>query len=138
MLFYYYFYSMKKLFVSFILLSGFILAWCSTSPQKVADPVVTPPVVAPTQDVQTRVIDVEARRFEFTPSTITVQQGEKVALRVNNIDTTHNAYFASMDTTTDEAGNIVLDTSTPGTYEFACATMCGGGHREMKWVVIVQ
>jgi heme/copper-type cytochrome/quinol oxidase subunit 2 len=44
----------------------------------------------------------------------------------------------NMQTTTDTQGNIVLDTTTPWTYTFACATMCGHGHREMQGTVIIE
>jgi len=85
-----------------------------------------------------KIITVDAERRKFTPSTITVKQGEKVKLVINNIDTTHNATFETMNVTTDTNDAIILDTSTSGLYPFHCANYCGEGHKDMKGVVIVE
>jgi len=85
-----------------------------------------------------RIIEVKATRFKFTPAQIRVKKWEKVALRINDVDANHGAQFGEMDVYYQENGNILLDTSTPWTYEYRCATMCGSWHQEMKWTVIVE
>ena len=58
-------------------------------------------------------------------------------LKINNIDTTHDAKFATMQVTVDADGLITLDTSTVGSFPFKCATFCGEGHQQMTGVVVV-
>ena len=100
------------------------------------------PSVKPSDDATAkagdyRIITVNAERWRFTPSEIKVKKWEKVKLKINNIDTTHDAKFATMQVTVDADGLITLDTSTVGSFPFKCATFCGEGHQQMTGVVVV-
>lgn len=90
------------------------------------------------QSEKMRIITVDAQKFAFSPNEIRVKKWENVALFINDIDTDHWAQFEEMDVYYEENGNIILDTSIPWIYKFACATMCGDGHRQMKWVIVVE
>ena len=70
-------------------------------------------------------ITVDAKRWEYAPNLIKVKKGEKIKLKINNIDTDHNAEFINMKTQTDKDGLIIIDTSTTGTFIFKCADFCG-------------
>jgi phage host-nuclease inhibitor protein Gam len=85
-----------------------------------------------------RIITIDAKRFEFSPNEIRVKQWENVALQINDIDRDHWALIADMEVYYEANDNIILDTSKTWTYEFACATVCGGGHRDMKGIIIVE
>lgn len=85
-----------------------------------------------------RVITVDAKRWAYSPNLIKVKKGEKIKLKINNIDTDHNAEFVNMKTQTDKDGLIIVDTSTAGTFIFKCADFCGEGHRDMKGTLIVE
>lgn len=85
-----------------------------------------------------RVITVDAKRWEYTPNLIKVKKGEKIKIKINNIDTDHDAEFINMKTQTDKDGLIIIDTSTVGTFTFKCADFCGEWHRDMKGTLIVE
>lgn len=87
---------------------------------------------------ETRIIQVDARKFSFIPNDIRVKQWEKVSLKINNIDMEHGAYFMDWETNTDNQWNIIVDTSQPWTQIFSCANMCGSGHNDMQWRIIVE
>lgn len=126
--------SMKKLLLVLPVLATLMLAWCGST---------TTPIDSaqePKQEVvtQTRIIEVKASRFKYEPSEVRVKQWEDVSLKIIDMDTDHGAMFGNMDVYHNPDGTIVLDTSTPGTYEYRCATMCGWWHMDMKWTVIVE
>lgn len=142
---------MKRLLV---LVPALLLAGCATitpqtettttgadttvvSTQTWANTPTTDTTTTPAAD-EYRIITVDAKRWAYSPNVITVKKGEKVKLKINNVDTDHNAKFETMKTTTDKDGYIILDTSTAGTFIFKCADFCGEGHRDMKGTVIVE
>ena len=105
-----------------------------------------------------RVIDISAKKYEFTPNEIEVRQGEKVELKVHSEDETHgvklDAYpegakskgepglvFSQpgQNGKVDKGVDQVIDFTAqePGTYDFKCAKICGMGHGKMKGKVIV-
>jgi cytochrome c oxidase subunit II len=104
------------------------------------------------------VIEVSAKKYEFSPAEIHVKQGEKVELKVHSVDETHgvklNLYPDGKDKkdiglvfdAVTENGKVtkgtdqVLDfvAKEPGTYEFVCAKFCGFGHDKMKGKLIVE
>jgi cytochrome c oxidase subunit 2 len=87
-------------------------------------------------DTAVKTITIDAKRWEYIPNTITVKQGEKVKLVINDLDTKHGIKFREMEVT-EVDGGVMLDTSKPGTYIFYCPTFCGEGHRNMNGTVIV-
>ena len=89
-----------------------------------------------------RVIDIAAKRFEFTPNQITLKKGEPVILRVTSSDVTHG--FFSRQLKIDgliEPGKplqVSLTPQTAGTYTVICHHFCGQGHGNMKMTFVVQ
>lgn len=83
-----------------------------------------------------RIINVKAARFDYTPDTIRVKQGERVRIVVENSDTMHG--IAIPDLGLMGRDSLEFTATQPGTYEFECPTMCGSGHREMKGTLIVE
>jgi cytochrome c oxidase subunit 2 len=106
-----------------------------------------------------RVIDVSAKKYEFSPAEIKVKVGEKVELKVHSEDETHgvklNLYpegaknkkeIGLVFDTPDANGKVTKETDQvldfvaqkPGTYDFVCAKFCGFGHDKMKGKLIVE
>lgn len=83
-----------------------------------------------------REIIVDAKRFEFTPSVIKVKEGERIKLKLNNIDMEHSISIPELEIDIHGEGVFVADKK--GEFEFYCHTYCGSGHEAMKGVLIVE
>jgi len=109
------------------------------------------------QDIQ--VIEMSAKKYEFSPSPIRIKQGAKVRLRITALDRTHGFKINLNPDGSDQKSNPGLIFSsnedcfklekgvptvvqfvarTPGTYSFHCCNRCGLGHGGMKGQLIVE
>ncbi len=84
----------------------------------------------------TKVINLKAKRWTFTPGTITVKKGDHVKIIIDNTDTTHGIMIPDLGVSGIDSVEFTADKA--GTYEFRCPTMCGEGHRDMKGTLIVE
>jgi heme/copper-type cytochrome/quinol oxidase subunit 2 len=109
-------------------------------------------------DAGVRVIEVSAKKYEFSPSEIRVKVGERVRLKVHSVDETHGFKISlEPEGSKDKAVGLKFDSAEAngkvekgvdevleftavraGTYEFKCAKMCGMGHGKMKGRLIVE
>jgi heme/copper-type cytochrome/quinol oxidase subunit 2 len=110
-----------------------------------------------TEGVQ--VIDVSAKKYEFSPSPIRVKQGTRVQLKITATDHVHGFRIAEFPDGADNKGKAGLVFSspqdcrriekgqtetiefvaqTPGTYPFKCCVHCGWDHRGMKGELVVE
>ena len=89
-----------------------------------------------------RVIDVEARRFEFQPAVITLKVGEPAVLRLHSQDVTHGFYMKALGIDATVAPGRTTDVPvTPraaGRYTVICDHFCGAGHGNMKMTIVVE
>ena len=106
-----------------------------------------------------QVIEVAAKKYEYTPSPIRVKLGAKVQLKITSLDKTHgfkiNLYPDGSDTKGDpglifsskedcfkiEKGTptvVQFEARRPGTYSFHCCNRCGIGHGGMKSQLMVE
>ncbi|MEW6722081.1 MAG: cytochrome c oxidase subunit II [Candidatus Micrarchaeota archaeon] len=96
---------------------------------------------APPPSGEEVVIDVTAKQFEYSPSTITVKKGDRVRLRLTSEDVTHGFSLPEFGlSATIEPGKTTEVTFTPdkaGTFTFQCNMFCGSGHQGMKGTLIV-
>jgi cytochrome c oxidase subunit 2 len=88
-----------------------------------------------------RVIHVTAKKFDFTPSAITLKKGVPVALELTSSDRVHGFALPDFKVTAKiEPGKITRVEFTPdkaGEFAFACNIFCGGGHEDMAGTLIV-
>ena len=111
------------------------------------------------QAVPPQVIDISAKKYEFTPNEFHVRRGAHVELRVHSEDATHGVKLDPYPEGSpgkgmpglvfdqpDENGKVKKGTDQvvdfvaqePGTYDFKCAKFCGFGHDKMKGKLIVD
>ena len=114
-----------------------------------------------TDDQVAQVIQMTARKYEFSPSQIHVKLGMKVQLKITAIDRDHGFTIVRDpvgDDSSDHPGLVFTSPvstdgwrlnkrkettieflpRTPGIYEFNCSLVCGLHHGRMKGQVIVD
>ena len=110
-------------------------------------------------DQEVRVIEVSAKKYEYSPSPIRVKRGVKVQLRITSLDKTHGFKINLSPDGTDKKSEpgLVFSSNddcfklekeiptvvefvarTPGTYSFHCCNRCGIGHGGMKGQLVVE
>jgi cytochrome c oxidase subunit II len=113
----------------------------------------------PQADQSVKVIEMTAKKYEFSPSPVHVKAGTKVQLKITTLDRKHGIkievypdgsdkkgepglVFSSKEDcfTIDKDAPAVVEfvAKTPGTYSFKCCTHCGLGHGGMKGQLIVE
>ncbi|APV52392.1 hypothetical protein BWI17_10200 [Betaproteobacteria bacterium GR16-43] len=88
-----------------------------------------------------RRIAVEARKFQFTPSEITVRKGETVTFVLTSVDFPHGFSLPDFGVRKDLIPGMVLEvTITPanaGRFHYLCDNFCGDGHDRMSGILVV-
>jgi cytochrome c oxidase subunit 2 len=106
-----------------------------------------------------KVIEVSAKKYEFTPGEIHVKKGTHVQLKITATDRDHGIEVEVFPQGSDKKGEpglkfstdkptfklpannvqtIEFDAVQAGTYEFKCSVFCGMGHKGMKGTIIVE
>ena len=111
--------------------------------------------LAQNQDVQ--VIEIAARKYEYSPAPIHIKRGTRVQLKVTATDHDHGFKIADLPDGSQaatpglvfgapedcwqlkkgETTTIEFVAQTEGTYTFKCCHTCGLGHRGMKGQIVV-
>ena len=88
-----------------------------------------------------KVIRITAKKFDFTPSELTVKKGVPVVLELTSTDRVHGFSLPDFKLTARiEPGNVTRVTFTPdrtGEFTFSCNIFCGSGHEDMSGRLIV-
>jgi cytochrome c oxidase subunit II len=88
-----------------------------------------------------RRVEVVAKRFEFTPSEITLKKGEPVILVLTSKDVQHglklDAFNQVVIAKKGESNQVQFTPGEAGTFVAQCASFCGAGHGSMKLTVNV-
>jgi len=89
-----------------------------------------------------RVIKIQAQKFSYTPSEITLKKGEAVVLELTSTDFAHGFNLPEFGIRSDiPPGKVTKLMFTPdkeGEFEFLCDNFCGSGHEEMSGKFIVK
>jgi heme/copper-type cytochrome/quinol oxidase subunit 2 len=134
-----------SLFVSVALLALITFLWLPET------------VGAESQDV--RVVEITAKKYEYSTSPVHVKVGIKVQLKITAIDHDHGFKIGTAPdgaSLGDKSGLVFTSQQecwelkkgettvieflpqTPGTYSFKCCHTCGLGHKGMKGQIIVE
>jgi cytochrome c oxidase subunit 2 len=91
--------------------------------------------------VNPKVIEISAKRFQFTPSEITLKKGEPVILRLTSNDRVHGfmsrPFKIDTDIPPDKPTDVAITPETAGNFTIICDHYCGTGHSNMKMEVTV-
>ena len=130
--------------------SMFVVVFASCLPKPI-------PVMAEDQKVQ--VIELTAKKYEYSMSPVHVKAGTKIQLKITAADHDHGFKIATVpdgalpkgsagliftaeqdcwQLIKGETTTIEFLAHTPGTYTFKCCHTCGLGHRGMKGQIIVD
>ena len=89
-----------------------------------------------------RVIEITAKRYGFTPSTITLKKGETVKVRLHSEDVIHGFFSRQLkiDETIEpgKTTEVTLTPQTTGTFKTICDHFCGAGHGNMAMTIVVE
>ena len=88
-----------------------------------------------------REIHITAKKFEFTPGTITVKKGEPVVLVISSQDRKHGfnlrAFGIRADINPGGTARIAFAPNKTGKFTFSCDVFCGEGHEDMTGTIVV-
>ena len=83
-----------------------------------------------------------AENWEFNPSTISVNLGDRVVIHVKSIDVEHGialpAFGISQNLNPGEEVTLEFVADQKGEFTFFCNVYCGAGHRDMKGTLVVN
>jgi cytochrome c oxidase subunit 2 len=89
-----------------------------------------------------RVIKMTAQKYEFIPSVIVVNEGDKVRLEITGKDVTHglaiSGYPVDVRIDAGKTATTEFAATKSGTFGFHCSVFCGMGHMGMSGKLIVR
>jgi len=95
----------------------------------------------PAQD-NTKEFTIEASNWKFKPSTVTVNNGDRVRIKLISKDVAHGIAIPDFSfTLVANAGQNAtgeFTASKEGNYTFFCNVFCGEGHRNMTGTLVVN
>ena len=89
-----------------------------------------------------RVIEITAKRFEFSPNTVTLRRGEAVTIHLTALDRAHGLLVKplgiDLDADRGDPDQITITPTAAGTFPAICDHYCGMGHGNMKMTFVVE
>ena len=89
-----------------------------------------------------RVIHITARKFDFSPDSITLKKGEPVVFEISSADREHGfnlrAFGVRANVSPGKVTSIRFTPDKTGKFTFSCDVFCGDGHEEMSGTVVVN
>lgn len=86
-------------------------------------------------------IDINAKRFSYEPSEITIKKGQPVTLVFHSQDVTHgfvsDEFHVKADIPKRSTAQVTFTPQEDGTFTGKCAHFCGAGHGQMQLTIHV-
>lgn len=86
-------------------------------------------------------IDINAKRFSYEPSEITVKKGQPVTLVFHSQDVNHgfvsDEFQVKADIPKKSTAQVAFTPHEDGTFTGKCAHFCGAGHGQMQLTIHV-
>jgi cytochrome c oxidase subunit 2 len=102
------------------------------------------PIPETLREKPARTINIVAERFAFSPSRVTLKQGESVEFVISSDDTDHGFRIpaANVNAAIPQSGKGELRVRfighEKGAYVFECSRPCGAGHNMMRGTIVVE
>lgn len=100
-----------------------------------------PLVPATTQSAQPRLIQLTARKFEYSPKEIVVKKNVPVVLEITSVDRDHGfklrAFGIRADVKPGQVTRVQIQPDKTGRFPFECDVFCGTGHEDMSGELVV-
>ena len=91
---------------------------------------------------ETKTFQITAKKYDFTPGTIKVTQGDKVVLQVTATDRDHGFGIKeyNIDRALPKGKTVTIEfvADKKGEFTISCTKFCGWGHSGMKATLIVS
>jgi cytochrome c oxidase subunit II len=117
-----------------------ILPFCLTA--LLAGPATSVAATDTTDTAEPRVVELTAKRFEYSPKEITLKRGEPVTLRIHSEDVAHGLFSKKLKLDADilpkNTTEVTITPEEAGTFTAICNHFCGAGHGGMKLKIVVQ
>jgi len=88
-----------------------------------------------------RVIQITAKKFEYSPKEITLKKGVPVVLEFTSLDRLHGfncpGLGIRMDIRPGKVNRLQFVPDKVGTFPFHCDNFCGSGHEGMRGMITV-
>jgi cytochrome c oxidase subunit 2 len=89
-----------------------------------------------------RIVEITAKRFEFSPAEVVLKVDEPVTLRLRSLDVTHGffqrALGIDLEIQPGKATDLTITPRKAGKFLTICDHFCGSGHGNMKMTIVVQ
>lgn len=109
-------------------------------PTSVVDDQTIPSITAPNTEVKE--FNLKAQQWFFQPSTITVNQGDRVKLNIQSLDVPHGIAIPALGIEQvlppNQTTTVEFVASKVGTFPFSCSILCGTGHGGMSGTLVVK
>lgn len=135
---------LRNAILMLVIFSVLIVSGCTQkeAPQQTTQPTIEEPTTEETQAGEVKEFTMTAKKWEFSPSTITVKKGDAVKLSITSIDVAHgfglNDFGIKERLEPGKTTNIEFVADKTGTFTFFCSVFCGDGHGEMTGTLIVE
>jgi cytochrome c oxidase subunit 2 len=91
----------------------------------------------------TKEVQMTAKKYEFSPSTVEVQAGTKIIFKITALDREHgfeieNVKDSCVKIKKGETATVEYLAEKAGTVEFKCCSFCGFGHGKMKGKIVIH
>jgi cytochrome c oxidase subunit 2 len=88
------------------------------------------------------VVNITAKRFQFTPSEVKLKQGVPTKLELRSEDVVHGFFMRALGIDTEiqpgKTTEVVVTPKAPGRYTTICHHFCGSGHGNMNMTIVVE
>ena len=88
-----------------------------------------------------QVIEIKAKKYEFSPGQITLKKGAPVVLRLSSEDRSHGFFVKPLGVDAEikpgQSTDVAITPAATGEYVVICDHYCGLGHGNMKMTLTV-